>query len=81
MCVCVCVCQVRELRKRFPELDIQVDGGINEHTVGAATEAGANVIVSGSGIFKAANKAHAIQLLRESVLRYLSSSSSSSPSS
>ena len=33
------------------EVDIQVDGGITDETLHTALEAGANVIVSGSGIF------------------------------
>lgn len=33
-------------------LDVEVDGGINEENIGLATAAGANVIVSGSTIFR-----------------------------
>ena len=35
-----------------PELDIEVDGGINTENVGTILEAGANVIVAGSSVFK-----------------------------
>jgi ribulose-phosphate 3-epimerase len=34
---------------------IQVDGGINRYTAGAAVKAGADVLVSGSAIFGAAD--------------------------
>lgn len=34
------------------ELDIEADGGINAENVAAIVEAGANVIVAGSAIFK-----------------------------
>ena len=37
----------------FSELDIQVDGGINTETAPTAKEAGANVLVAGTGLFKA----------------------------
>ncbi|MDE7230659.1 MAG: ribulose-phosphate 3-epimerase [Oscillospiraceae bacterium] len=36
----------------FSELDIQVDGGINERTAEDAKKAGANVLVAGTGLFK-----------------------------
>lgn len=32
-------------------IDLEVDGGINEETIGLAAEAGANVIVAGSAVF------------------------------
>ena len=35
------------------ELDIQVDGGVNDDTIKAASDAGANVYVLGTGFFKA----------------------------
>ena len=37
----------------FAALDIQVDGGINEKTGEDAKNAGANVLVAGTGLFKA----------------------------
>ncbi len=39
----------------FKELDIQVDGGITERTAALVKKAGANVIVSGTTLFKADN--------------------------
>jgi ribulose-phosphate 3-epimerase len=45
--------KVRELRRHFPTLDVQVDGGLDSVTVVEAAEAGANVIVAGTSIFKA----------------------------
>ena len=43
--------KIRELRKMKPDLDIQVDGGINSDTVKLCIEAGANVFVAGSYVF------------------------------
>lgn len=50
--------KVRALREYadkngFPNLNIQVDGGINEKTGEDAKKAGANVLVAGTGLFKA----------------------------
>ncbi len=47
------------------EVDIQVDGGINEETAEVAARAGANVFVAGSAVFKAENAAEMIKKLRE----------------
>ncbi len=46
-------------------IDIEVDGGINEKNVGMVSSAGANIIVAGSAIFKAARPRVAIGRLRE----------------
>ena len=40
------------VRERGLDVDIEVDGGINEQNVTALVSAGANVIVAGSAIFK-----------------------------
>jgi ribulose-phosphate 3-epimerase len=60
-----CLEKVRILRGRFPNMDIQVDGGINCQTIQAAYNAGANVIVAGSAVFHAQDPAQEIRLLRE----------------
>lgn len=44
--------------------DIQVDGGIDDKTAKLCIEAGANVLVSGTHLFKASDMAQAIQKLR-----------------
>jgi len=60
--------KVREVRKmtesRGLSCDIEVDGGINPKTARICTEAGANVLVAGSDIFKAENRAERILELR-----------------
>ncbi len=49
-------------------LNIEVDGGITVKNAGRATEAGANVIVAGSAIFRAARPGAAIAQIREEAI-------------
>lgn len=51
------------------DVDIEVDGGINELTIADAVKAGANVIVAGSYVFGADDPAAAIETLRAAALR------------
>lgn len=48
--------KIRELRKKIQEsgkqIDIQVDGGVNDQTIDTVLEAGANILVAGSAVFK-----------------------------
>lgn len=59
--------KVKALRERYPELYIEVDGGLSEGTVDQAAEAGANVIVAGSAVFGADDPAGVIKILKEAV--------------
>ena len=59
--------KVKALRSAVPEMDIQVDGGINEEFARLSAEAGANVMVAGSSIFGAPDWAKAIKDMREAV--------------
>lgn len=62
--------KVRALRQRFPALDIQVDGGIGPgETIDTVAAAGANVVVSGTGVFKAPDSRAAIAELRASIAK------------
>ena len=49
--------KIRDLRRKlddagYPDLPIEVDGGINSATIDTVLDAGASVIVAGSGVFK-----------------------------
>ncbi|HLC74325.1 MAG TPA: ribulose-phosphate 3-epimerase [Candidatus Nanoarchaeia archaeon] len=59
--------KVRELRRLRPLLDIQIDGGINKSNIARAVEAGANVIVAATAIFRHADRGEAIKELREAI--------------
>jgi ribulose-phosphate 3-epimerase len=60
--------KIAELRRRLDQrgldVDIEVDGGIKVDNVGRVLAAGANVIVSGSGIFGTADYAATIAAMR-----------------
>ena len=57
--------KIREIRKRKPDLEIQIDGGINNETSTLAIQAGATNLVAGSYIFKADDRVKAIQSLKQ----------------
>ncbi|KAK4409998.1 Ribulose-phosphate 3-epimerase, cytoplasmic isoform [Sesamum angolense] len=59
--------KVRDLRKKYPSLDIEVDGGLGPSTVDLASSAGANCIVAGSSVFGASYPAQVISQLRKNV--------------
>jgi len=48
-----CVDKIRYVKNKAPHIDIEVDGGINLENLPTVINAGANVIVAGSSIFKA----------------------------
>ena len=54
-----------ECKKRELDVLIEVDGGIAEKTVGAAAAAGADICVSGTGVFKAKDMKEAIRFLQD----------------
>lgn len=53
-----------EALKNGYDIDIQVDGGINAANAPTVISRGANVLVAGSSVFKAKDRAHAIEALR-----------------
>ena len=60
--------KVSKVRKMIDDggfdCELEVDGGINRDTLKTAAEAGANVFVAGSGVFKANDRALEIEALR-----------------
>ena len=58
--------KVAALRAKFgPSLRIQVDGGVDLATAPAALRAGADVLVAGTAVFRAADRAKAIAGIRD----------------
>ena len=52
------------IEKHGLDCELEVDGGINPETAVTAINAGANVLVAGSDVFRAANRAERIEALR-----------------
>lgn len=55
------------LRESFPDIQIEVDGGLSPNTIDRAASQGANIIVAGSSIFGADDPKNVISILRASV--------------
>lgn len=60
--------KVKALRKRKPDLMIQMDGGIDDATAPDCVRAGADNLVSGSFIFASSDRAAAIRSLRSAAV-------------
>ena len=60
--------KLREIRSIIKEsgkdIDLQIDGGVTAENVAEIKAAGANVIVAGSTVFKATDRAQIIEELR-----------------
>ena len=61
--------KIQGARKRIAEMNfqtlIEADGGIKAENIGRVVQAGAEVIVSGSGIFKTPNYAETIARMKK----------------
>lgn len=56
--------KIQYIRAMIGEKDLQVDGGIDESTVASVVQAGANVLVAGSYIYKHPSRFEAIESLK-----------------
>lgn len=65
--------KVAKLREMFPNLNIQVDGGLGKETIPHAAKAGANVIVAGTSVFTASDPHDVIQFMKDQVASSLES--------
>ncbi len=59
-----CLKKIAQIKKKRPELIVEVDGGINDKTASEAIDAGADILVAGSYIWKSRDPKLAIDLLR-----------------
>ena len=63
--------KIRAIRQMIGSrpIDLEVDGGINTETAPLVVEAGANVLVAGSGVFKGGTYAENIAAIRAAAMR------------
>ena len=59
-----CIEKVSIIREANKDIDIEVDGGINLENVQKVKDAGANVIVAGTAVFKAENRKYVIEKMK-----------------
>ena len=59
-----CLSKIKRVRQLKPDLEICVDGGVKADTGQQCLDAGANMLVAGSYIFKAEDRLQSIQSLR-----------------
>ncbi|WP_044252715.1 ribulose-phosphate 3-epimerase [Rhodopirellula sp. SWK7] len=64
----VAIDRIRELRSRYPELLLEIDGGINTSTIGAAREAGCDLFVVGSAIISSDDYTVAVSELNDAMM-------------
>lgn len=60
----VVIDKIKKLRQKFPNLDIEIDGGINLETARQCVESGANILAVGSYIFGQKDVKKAIEELK-----------------
>jgi ribulose-phosphate 3-epimerase len=60
--------KLQKLRESFPDLLLQIDGGIHGQTIGQAHRAGCDLFVVGSAIFGQSDYGRAINELRENLV-------------
>ena len=61
--------KIRRIRQMIGDrpIELEVDGGVNVDTIKDVAEAGANVIVAGSAVFKGTDYSKTIKALRAAV--------------
>ena len=57
--------KIRRAKELFPDVLVEVDGGINKHTAKKVIEAGVDIIVAGSAIINVSDRRSAIADLRK----------------
>lgn len=56
-----CLDKIRVLREKYPNLDIEIDGGVKVDNIDKVYESGANIIVAGSAVFCSDDPAKVIE--------------------
>lgn len=56
--------KIRQLKEWFPQVLAEVDGGVNRETVALCREAGADILVAGTAVFRSQDPAAEMDFLR-----------------
>lgn len=56
--------KIREIKRRWPQVMVQVDGGVNPETIALCARAGADCVVAGTAVFEAENPGLEMEKLR-----------------
>lgn len=59
-----CLDKIKFLRKNYPDLDIEIDGGVKIDNLDMVMESGANIIVAGSAVFNAENPEDVVKAIK-----------------
>ncbi len=59
-----CLDKIKFLREKYPELDIEIDGGVKLDNLDKVMESGANIIVAGSAVFNAENPEEVVKAIK-----------------
>ncbi len=63
--ITACIEKVRRLRELRPNLEIEVDGGVDDQTIGPLWDAGATTFVAGSYLLRSASVEGSMRTLRD----------------
>jgi ribulose-phosphate 3-epimerase len=59
------ISKIKEVKEKYPNLEIQIDGGVNLETAPLLRDAGADRLVIGSAIFESENVAEAVEKFKK----------------
>lgn len=59
-----CLDKIKFLRSRYPDLDIEIDGGVKLENIDRVIDAGANIIVAGSAVFNAEDPGMVVKAIK-----------------
>lgn len=56
--------KIKDIKRRFPHIMVQVDGGVNPETIALCARAGADCVVAGTAVFEAEDPRREMERLR-----------------
>lgn len=62
--------KAKTLRRKLPDIDISIDGGIDTETAGRSAACGANIFLAGSSLYRAKDMAAEVSAMRENAKKH-----------